>query len=205
MLTVKARIFKVSTWLKILKPLSSLMLNSWFDLVAFFQPVVFGFCDCVKFSFAPSNNQGTALMEEFSFSKWTALVKGVVTTDLSSFYFDAVKDRWVACVQWCSHLPLIGTRLTRNYNFGLHVQKPLVHKQNEALTRHVVKAQLTRHTHTHSRMHTGKRQQTRHTHTQLPAGAIVANLASSAHALYALCILCSHANRRLPFQAFTFG
>ena len=75
---------------------------------------------------------------------------------------------------------------------------------NEALTRHVVKAQLTRHTHTHSRMHTGKRQRTRHTRTQLPAGAIVANLASSAHALYALCILCSHANRRLPFQAFTF-
>ena len=75
---------------------------------------------------------------------------------------------------------------------------------NEALTRHVVKAQLTRHTHTHSHMHTGKRQQTRHTRTQLPAGAIVANLASSAHALYALCIRCLHANRRLPFQAFTF-
>ena len=36
---------------------------------------------------------------------------------------------------------------------------------NEALTRHVVKAQLTRHTHTHSHMHTGKRQQTRHAHT----------------------------------------
>ena len=77
--------------------------------------------------------------------------------------------------------------------------------QNEALTRHVVKAQLTRHTHTHSHMHTGKRQQTRHTRTQLPAGAIVANLAPSAHALYALFILCLHANRRLPFQAFTFG
>ena len=75
---------------------------------------------------------------------------------------------------------------------------------NEALTRHVVKAQLTRHTHTHSHMHTGKRQQTRHTRTQLPAGAIVANLASSAHALYALCIRSSQANRRLPFQAFYF-
>ena len=36
---------------------------------------------------------------------------------------------------------------------------------NEALTRHVVKAQLSRHTHTHSHMHTGKRQQTRHAHT----------------------------------------
>ena len=55
----------------------------------------------------------------------------------------------------------------------------------------------------HSHMHTGKRQQTRHTRTQLPAGAIVANLAPSAHALYALFILCLHANRRLPFQAFT--
>ena len=53
-------------------------------------------------------------------------------------------------------------------------------------------------------MHTGKRQQTRHTRTQLPAGAIVANLASSAHALYALCIRCLHANRQLPFQAFYF-
>ena len=53
-------------------------------------------------------------------------------------------------------------------------------------------------------MHTGKRQQTSHLHTQLPAGAIVANLAPSAHALYALGILCLPANRRLPFQAFTF-
>ena len=54
-------------------------------------------------------------------------------------------------------------------------------------------------------MHTGKRQQTRHTRTQLPAGTIVANLASSAHALYALGILCWHAKRRFPFQALTFG
>ena len=53
-------------------------------------------------------------------------------------------------------------------------------------------------------MHTGKRQQTKHTRTLLPAGAIVANLASSAHALYALCIRSLHANRRLPFQAFYF-
>ena len=76
---------------------------------------------------------------------------------------------------------------------------------HEALTRHVVKAQLTRHTHTHSHMHTGKRQQTRHTRTQLPAGAIVANLASSAHALYALCIRSLHANRPgFPFKLFSF-
>ena len=80
------------------------------------------------------------------------------------------------------------------------------HVVKAQLTRHVVKAQLTRHTHTHthSRMHSGKHQQTRHTRTQLPAGAIVANLASSVHALYALGILCLHATRRLSCQAFTF-
>ena len=54
-------------------------------------------------------------------------------------------------------------------------------------------------------MHTGKRQQTRHARTELPAGAIVANLASSAHAFYALGIVCLHAIKQLPFQAFTYG
>ena len=74
----------------------------------------------------------------------------------------------------------------------------------EALTRHVVKAQFTRHTHTRTRICTQASASEQDTRTQLPAGAIVANLASSAHALYALCIRCLHANRRLPFQAFYF-
>ena len=74
----------------------------------------------------------------------------------------------------------------------------------EALIRDVVKAQLTRHTHALAYAHrqAPAKQDTRRTH--LPAGAIVANLASSAHAPYALGILCLHATRRLPFQAFTF-
>ena len=61
-------------------------------------------------------------------------------------------------------------------------------------------------THAHSCMHTGKRQQTRHAHTHATAsGRHFANLAASAHALQALGILCLHASKQLPFQAFTFG
>ena len=53
-------------------------------------------------------------------------------------------------------------------------------------------------------MHTGKRQQTRHTRTQLPAGAIVANLASSAHALCALCILLLARQQAASLSSFYF-
>ena len=55
--------------------------------------------------------------------------------------------------------------------------------------------------HTHALAYAHRQSPAYKTHTlTLPAGAIVANLAPSAHALYALGILCLLANRRLPFK-----
>ena len=59
-------------------------------------------------------------------------------------------------------------------------------------------------THARTRACTQASATKQHTHTQLPAGAIVANLVSSAHALHALGILCFRATKQRPFQVFAF-